>query len=88
MSSKSGISQAYENAKIYKEKIKAWHDRYICKHELCSGEKKYLLFNSCLCLFSRKLRSQWSGSFVVKEVFLHGVVEIALLDGSNVFKVN
>ncbi|XP_050944033.1 uncharacterized protein LOC127150373 [Cucumis melo] len=49
-------SQAYENAKIYKEKTKAWHDRRICKQELHIGQK-VLLFNSCLHLFSGKICS-------------------------------
>lgn len=80
-------SQAYENAKIYKKKVKAWHDCNICKHKL-HLRKKILLFNSRLCLFQGKLKLHWSGPFVIKEVFPYSAVEIALLNCTNVFKVN
>ena len=35
----------YENAKIYKEKTKAWHDKHIVRKEFKSGQR-VLLFNS------------------------------------------
>lgn len=80
-------SQAYENAKIYKEMTKAWHDNRICKYEFNVGQK-VLLFNSCLRLFTSKLRSLWFGPFSVKKIFLHGAMEITALDKTNAFKVN
>lgn len=49
--------------------------------------QKVLLFNSRLHLFPRKLKSRWSESFVVKEVFSHGVVELSNEDDTNAFKV-
>ena len=31
-------TQAYENAKLFKEKVKSWHDKRIEKHEFKVGE--------------------------------------------------
>ncbi|XP_038891613.1 uncharacterized protein LOC120081003 [Benincasa hispida] len=77
----------YENAKLYKERTKRWHDNKICKKDLAIGQR-VLLFNSHLRLFLGKLKSRWSKPFVVCEVFLHGEVQLMNEDGSNVFKVN
>ncbi|KAL5541121.1 hypothetical protein UlMin_043407 [Ulmus minor] len=49
-------NNAYENAKIYKEKTKKWHDRHIQKRDFEEGQQ-VLLFNSRLKLFLGKLRS-------------------------------
>ena len=38
-------NEAYENARIYKEKTKALHDKHIMRKEFEAG-KKVLLFNS------------------------------------------
>ncbi|XP_071917116.1 uncharacterized protein [Coffea arabica] len=48
---------AYENAKIYKEKIKYWHDKHIIPKQFQVGQK-VLLFNSRLKLFPGKLKSR------------------------------
>ena len=53
-------NEAYENARIYKEKTKAWHDKHIIRKEFEAGQR-VLLFNSRLKLFPRKLKSRWSG---------------------------
>ena len=37
-------SEAYENARIYKKKTKAWHDKHIVMKEFESGQQA-LLFN-------------------------------------------
>ena len=66
---------SYENAKIYKERTKRWHDKHIIKKEFKEGDH-VLLFNSRLKLFSGKLKSRWSGPFIVKKVYPHGVVEV------------
>ena len=50
--------EAYENAWIYKEKTKAWHDKHIIKREFAPGQQ-VLLFNSQLQLFLGKLKSKW-----------------------------
>ena len=56
--------EAYENAKIYKEKTKAWHDKHIARKEFEAGQR-VLLFNSRLKLFPGKLKSRWTGPFTM-----------------------
>ena len=77
---------AYENARIYKEKTKKWHDLHVLKREFHEGEW-VLLFNSRLKLFPGKLRSRWSGPFQVIKVYLHGAIEV-WSENSGAFKVN
>ena len=69
-------NEAYENARIYKEKTKAWHDKHITRKEFTAGQQ-VLLFNSRLKLFLGKLKSRWSGPFIVTKVFSHGGAEVA-----------
>ena len=69
-------NEAYENARIYKEKTKAWHDKHITRKEFTAG-KQVLLFNSRLKLFPGKLKSRWSGPFTVTKVFSHGGAEVS-----------
>ena len=69
-------NEAYENARIYKEKTKAWHDKHITRKEFTAGQK-VLLFNSRLKLFPGKLKSRWSGPFTVTKVFSHGGAEVS-----------
>ncbi|KAM2369332.1 hypothetical protein FF1_046621 [Malus domestica] len=49
-------NEAYENARIYKVKTKAFHDKMIRGKTFSIGQKM-LLFNSCLLLFPGKLRT-------------------------------
>ncbi|XP_073046163.1 uncharacterized protein [Primulina eburnea] len=49
-------NDAYENAKIYKEQTKKWHDKIIVRRELKPGQQ-VLLYNSRLKLFPGKLKS-------------------------------
>ncbi|CAL9010907.1 unnamed protein product, partial [Prunus brigantina] len=49
--------EAYENAKLYKEKTKQYHDKKILRKTFERGQK-VLLFNSRLKLFPGKLRSR------------------------------
>lgn len=79
-------TQAYENACIYKERTKRWHDRNIQKKEFKVGQK-VLLYNSRLRLFPGKLKSRWSGPYMVTKVFPYGAVEI-LNDSKGTFVVN
>ena len=46
-------TQAYENAKLFKEKVKRWYDKRIQKREFNVGDH-VLLYNSHLRLFCRK----------------------------------
>ena len=67
--------EAYENSKIYKEKVKRFHDSRIVRKKFHIN-KKVLLFNSRLKLISGKLLSRRDGPFVITNVFSHGIVEI------------
>ncbi|KAJ9561910.1 hypothetical protein OSB04_007070 [Centaurea solstitialis] len=49
--------QSYENAKIYKDKTKRWHDKRILQRNFQPGQK-VLLLNSRLKLFPGKLRKK------------------------------
>ncbi|XP_061337741.1 uncharacterized protein LOC133284685 [Gastrolobium bilobum] len=80
-------NSAYESARIYKEKTKKWHDSRIIHKEFEPGQQ-VLLYNSRLRLFLGKLKSRWSGPYVVKEVFPYGTIEISPLDEDRPFKVN
>ena len=80
-------NEAYENAKIYKERTKAFHDQAIFRKSFTYGQK-VLLYNSRLHLFPGKLRSRWTGPYIVKEVFPHGAVEIENPSNGATFKVN
>ena len=66
---------AYENAKIYKERTKKWHDQRLSRKEFNVGDV-VLLFNSRLRLFPGKLKSRWSGPFDITRVLPSGAVEI------------
>jgi len=50
--------------------------------------QKVLLHNSWLHLFLGKLRSRWSGTFIVKHVYPYGAYDIENPKNDNVFKVN
>nr|XP_028964733.1 LOW QUALITY PROTEIN: uncharacterized protein LOC103417773 [Malus domestica] len=80
-------NDAYENAKIYKEKTKKFHDAHILRKEFQPGQK-VLLFNSRLKLFPGKLKSRWNGPYRVVQVHLHGAVDIQNMQTGFVFKVN
>ena len=57
-------NEAYDNARIYKEKTEKWQDQNILRREFKEGEQ-VLLYNSRLKLFSGKLKSRWSGPYTV-----------------------
>jgi hypothetical protein len=80
-------NDAYENARIYKEKTKNLHDRMLKRKEFHVGDK-VLLYHSRLKLFPGKLRSRWIGPFVVSNVFPYGAIEITSLETNKVLKVN
>ncbi|CAM8962698.1 unnamed protein product [Rhodiola kirilowii] len=79
-------NEAYESARIYKEKTKKWHDKRIFRREFKEGDN-VLLFNSRLKLFPGKLRSRWSCPVVVHKPHEDGHVEI-LNDEGTIFKAN
>ena len=79
--------QAYENAKLYKEKTKKWHDLKIVHRQL-KPRQHVLLYNLRLKLFPGKLKSKWSGPFVITQVLSYGAVELLDPITNNTFKVN
>jgi hypothetical protein len=50
------------------------------------GQK--VLYNSRLHLFPVKLKSRWTGPFIIRTVFSHGAIEIEDPKNGNIFKVN
>jgi hypothetical protein len=80
-------TQAYENAKLFKEKVKQWHDRRILKREFQVGEK-VLLYKSRLRFFAGKLLSKWEGPYVIVEVYRSGAIKIASMKDDTTQVVN
>nr|GEW63378.1 reverse transcriptase domain-containing protein [Tanacetum cinerariifolium] len=78
--------QAYENSVIYKERMKKLHDSKI-KNRIFNVGDQVLLFNSRLKIFSRKLKTRWSGPFTITRVFPYGTIELSQPNGLN-SKVN
>ena len=78
--------EAHDNDRIYKEKTKRWHDQKILRREFKVGEQ-VLLYNSRLKLFPGKLKSRWSGPYIVITRIPFRVVTLKDEFGSE-FKVN
>ena len=79
-------NEAYEKARIYKEKTKRWHDQKIMRREFKAGEQ-LLLYNYRLKLFPKKLKSRWSGPFTVVTSTPFGAITLKAKSGIE-FKVN
>ena len=80
-------SESYENAKLFKEKLKKWHDKNILKREFNVGDK-VLLYRSRLRFFAGKLLSKWEGPFIIEEVYRSGAIKINSLNGDKPQVVN
>ena len=80
-------TQAYENAKLFKEKVKRWHEKRIQKCEFKVGEY-VLLYNSHFRFFAGKLLSKWEGPYVIEEVYRSGAININNFEGTNPKVVN
>ena len=80
-------NDAYENSRVIKAITKNFHDKRIFQKIFEIGEK-VLLYNSRFHLFPGKLKSKWSGPFIVKNIYPHGAVEIENLKNNVTFKVN
>ena len=80
-------TQDYENAKLFKEKVKTWHDKRIQKREFKVGEY-VLLYNSRFRFFAGKLLSKWEGPYVIEEVYRSGTIKINNAEGTNPKVVN
>ncbi|XP_073024248.1 uncharacterized protein [Primulina eburnea] len=79
-------NDAYENAKIYKEQTKKWQDKIIVRRTFELGQQ-VLLYNSRLRLFPGKLKSRWTGPFIVEAVQPYRAIKLKCNDGRT-FKVN
>ena len=66
--------------------MKKYHDNKIEKREFMVGDL-VLLFNSRLRLFPGKLKSKWTGPYMVTQLFPHGSIELETKEGLR-FKVN
>lgn len=79
--------QVYESLRLYKERIKRYHDGKILPKEFKVG-KMVFLFNSWLRLFPRKLKSKWSEPFRIKELKPYGELELEDPISQATWKVN
>ncbi|RDX92938.1 hypothetical protein CR513_24874, partial [Mucuna pruriens] len=79
--------EAYENSRIYKKKVKKFHDQQILRKDF-RVDQKVLLFNSRLKLIIGKLCSIWDGPFVINNIFPYGVVQLKDEQSNNTFQVN
>ena len=79
--------ESYESSRIYKERLKLFHDKNIVRKTF-EPHQKVLLYSSCLYIFPGKLRSKWTGPFIVKVVYPYGAVEIENPENGKIFKVN
>ena len=57
-------NDAYFNSKIAKERLKKWHDQLIARKNFKQGDH-VLLYDSKLHLFPGKLKSRWTGPFII-----------------------
>ncbi|KAH9750406.1 hypothetical protein KPL71_013870 [Citrus sinensis] len=78
---------SYENARIYKERTKHWHDKHIQHRKFTPGEL-VLLHNTRLRLFPGKLNSRWFGPFKLLKSYPHGAVDLLDEQTGHEFKVN
>ena len=79
--------ESYESSRIYKERLKLFHDKSIARKTF-KPNQKVLLYSSRLHLFPGKLHSRWTGPFIVKLVYPYGAMEIENPDTGKSFKVN
>ncbi|RVW64078.1 Retrovirus-related Pol polyprotein from transposon 17.6 [Vitis vinifera] len=80
-------NDAYLNSKIAKERVKKWHDQLVNQKNFTKGQR-VLLYDSKLHLFPGKLKSRWTGPFIIHDVQPNGVVELLNFKSTRTFKVN
>ena len=79
--------EAYESAKMFKEKGKKWHDKRILKREF-NVDDTVLLFRSRFRFSPGKLLSRWEGPFHIEEVYRSGAIKINNFEGTKPQVVN
>ena len=80
-------NNAYLNTKIAKERSKKWHDQMIIGKSFKEGDQ-VLLYDSKLHLFPGKLKSRWTGPFIVQQAYPNGSVDLHDPNDDRLFKVN
>ena len=80
-------NDAYLNSKIAKEISKKWHDQMITRKNFSEGDQ-VLLYDSKLYLFLGKLKSRWTGPFIVQRAYPNGSVDLLNTNDDRVIKVN
>ena len=78
--------ESYESSRIYKDRLKIFHDKNIVRKTF-EPHQKVLLYSSQLHIFPGKLRYRWTGSFIVNVVYPYGAVEIENPEMGKTFKV-
>ena len=68
-------NEAYDSARIYKDKTNKWHDQRILRREFKAVDQA-MLFNSRLRLFPGKFKSKWSEPYTVVSSTQFGVVTL------------
>ncbi|XP_057760355.1 uncharacterized protein LOC130980720 [Arachis stenosperma] len=79
--------KAYDDSRLYKERVKAVQDKHVKRKEFRPGEL-VLLYNSKLRLIPGKLRSRWEGPYRVKKAEPYGVFHLSHPSSSKFIKVN
>jgi hypothetical protein len=80
-------NEAYESSRIYKAKMKTFHNKRILRKTFEVNQKVYL-YNSRLHKHPGKLRSRWDGPYIVKHVSEHEAIEVEDPRDGCTFKVN
>ena len=68
-------NEAYENSRLYKEKMKTFHDKRLRRRHFFEGQRVWL-YNLRLRLFPGKLKSRWEGPFTISKIFTNGAFTI------------
>ncbi|XP_057734381.1 uncharacterized protein LOC130949760 [Arachis stenosperma] len=79
--------EAFENSRLYKEKVRVVHDKNIKRMEFRPGEL-VILYNSRLRLMPGKLRSRWEGPYRVEKAEPYGVFHLRHPSSHKTLKVN
>ena len=76
-------NDVYDHARSNKAKLKFLPDQSILRKKLEAFDKVFLYDSKF-----HKLRSRWTGPFVVKIIYPHGAIEIVDPENKHTFKVN
>ncbi|XP_015945295.1 uncharacterized protein LOC107470402 [Arachis duranensis] len=79
--------ETYENSRLYKERVRAMHDKNIKRREFRPGGL-VLLYNSRLRLIPGKLRSRWEGPYRVEKAEPYGVFHLSHPSSPKILKVH